>query len=491
MRTHPNDLLYTPKREAGLGMPDLLSTIQWRKLGILYRIVQRDMPSREAGEAMIEREFQNEAVHLLDRQATLSKAPRQGQWMTSLREFLHNSHVYLQYNNLTASHGGASSCSIMRHCVPGLEDEVEEELARQDICTLRDISTLVGQEENVRSLIPHILLDSLIAIPLRILNEPYTLTRGLMFLVEWEGHEKLIEFMGALKTDGAHNFMFRSMINRSQGHLNVIGSTYVASEQIDIVVSENFLGNLTKRAHTRTSAQTAHISKYLTLIGMDIDNAPVPCLQPLPSAHQAHALGGEFVIFTDGSFNEIKEVEHKIFGRTSGEEEESSGASGAVVYFRDQIRDGTLLAHEVTQLIRVPDMSSEHIPFLTPYMTEAIAIIGALSILRRSFDFHTHTYTIYSDCESLVKAILSSFEFFNPILNRDPYLAAIHHLSTGLSISFRWVRSHIERRNKIPSTWSFLEVGNYLADRLADGDEALLSKILTGKYSHRKAPAGT
>jgi hypothetical protein len=98
------------------------------------------MPSRDAGLAMIEREFHSEAVHLMDRQATLSQKPLTGRWMTSLREFLHRSHVFFQYNDVNGPERGMPSSSIMGYCVPGSEDEVEEELARQDKRSLRDIT---------------------------------------------------------------------------------------------------------------------------------------------------------------------------------------------------------------------------------------------------------------------------------------------------------------------------------------------------------------
>ena len=64
MSKHPNDLLYMSRRDAGLGLQEMVSIVQWRKLGILYRIVQRDMPSRDAGLAVIEREISSEAVPL-------------------------------------------------------------------------------------------------------------------------------------------------------------------------------------------------------------------------------------------------------------------------------------------------------------------------------------------------------------------------------------------------------------------------------------------
>jgi hypothetical protein len=189
-------------------------------------------------------------------------------------------------------------------------------------------------------------------------------------------------------------------------------------------------------------------------------------------------VGGEVVIFTDGSMNNIKETEEKIFGQASGEEDESIGASGAVVYFRSQLSTSLGHPYQPTKLIYTPGICSQEIAFLTPYLTEAIAIISALSNLRLEQNFHLHKYDIFSDCESLVKAIYSTQELHNSILNRDPYMAAIHNLSRGLHIRFRWVRSHVERRNKIPSTWSFLDVGNYLADRLADMDTKSLAVIL-------------
>jgi hypothetical protein len=189
----------------------------------------------------------------------------------------------------------------MGHCVPGSEDVVEEELARQDKSSLRDITSLVDGRSDVRTLRDMPLLDHLVGIAPFIPNEPYYLTRGLMFLSMWQGRERLIEFMGALSIDGAIKFLFRSMDNRIDTHLNKIGGTYDSSDYIDIATDASYLQCLTKRAHVRTSAATNKVSKYLTLIDIDQDSAPTVFMEATPPSWIATDQGGEIVVFTDGS----------------------------------------------------------------------------------------------------------------------------------------------------------------------------------------------
>ena len=126
--------------------------------------------------------------------------------------------------------------------------------------TLRDITSLVDGRDDIRTLRDSTLLDHLIGIPPVILNEPYYLTRGLMFLSMWQGRERLIEFMGAISIEGISRFLFKSMENRTGSHLNKIGNTYDSSEYIDISTDADYLQSLTKRALVWTSAATNKIS---------------------------------------------------------------------------------------------------------------------------------------------------------------------------------------------------------------------------------------
>ncbi len=139
MQTHPENLLYLSCRDAGLGLPNVAEQIQWRKLGILQRIVQRQMPSQKAGAALLEREFTREAVPLCDQQATLTTCPRPGSWLSSLLEFLHTDGIFLQFNNLQGAMADDAERSLLHYA----QDDVttlSEELARRDIYNLRDIS---------------------------------------------------------------------------------------------------------------------------------------------------------------------------------------------------------------------------------------------------------------------------------------------------------------------------------------------------------------
>ena len=326
----------------------------------------------------------------------------------------------------------------MRYCVPDHEDEVEEELARQDKRSLRDITTRHPQDESIRLLFEQPLLDYLVGIPQQVRNEPYELTKGLMFIAPWKGYEVLMEFMGVINLDGESKFLFRSMTNRVDSRLHKVGNTYEPAEYIDIAVHEDFLAQLTKRAHVRTSAQTSAVSKYLVLIRIDEDSAPTVIVEPLFPGTDCRGGGGdEIIIFTDGSLNDIKEVEHSIFGGASGADGETQGASAAVVFIRKVDSDLTQM-HRPTQLIRTPNVNSNEVLYLTPYLTEAIAIIGALSEVRRVQNFQSSSYQIFSDCESLVKAIHSTLEVFNPIsLTLTPiwrrYIILLEDFASNLS----------------------------------------------------------
>ena len=181
----------------------------------------------------------------------------------------------------------------------------------------------------------------------------------------------------------------------------------------------------------------------------------------------------DILIFTDGSFYQIKEAETAIFGISAADSGESRGSSAVIVYSKSK---DTNMFH-LREMLLVPDLTHTNVLFLTPYYSEAIGIICALKQIRTQQLYGIHKYTIYSDCKSLVSEIKSTAECYNHILNRDPYLAVIHKLSRGLDITFLWVRSHIERREKDHLKWDFPSTGNYLADRVADRDWASLKNI--------------
>ncbi len=55
-------------------------------------------------------------------------------------------------------------------------------------------------------------------------------------------------------------------------------------------------------------------------------------------------------------------------------------------------------------------------------------------------------------------------------MSKCPYVAAIFQLGFGLNIEYKWVKSHVEKRNLNSNTWTNQERGNYTADLAADAD---------------------
>jgi hypothetical protein len=259
IKTHPEDLLYASAKEAGLGLPNIVDQIQWRKLGILQRVVQRQMPSQKAGNALLEREFSREAVPTSDQQATLSQCPRSGSWLSSLREFLHKDGVYLQFNNLQGAEQDDAERSLLNYA-QGDGAALAEELARRDIFNLRDISAPCDLEQQVRTIRDTSVTHYLVGLPRFVSNTPYSLRQGMMFLHTSDRTQELIEFRGVFWRGIQPLFFFQLLERRTAGVAHNVGSQYVRSEDGTMVLDASEVTRLNMRVLVRSSAAAARIS---------------------------------------------------------------------------------------------------------------------------------------------------------------------------------------------------------------------------------------
>ena len=179
----------------------------------------------------------------------------------------------------------------------------------------------------------------------------------------------------------------------------------------------------------QTDRNSAKTLKVLSITTEEIQK-PVR-RKPLLPTRDPCVFGGvsdhdRLFIFTDGSLKSVAHHRAEIFGTMPGDSQQhKDGSAGIVVFQHGKLR-------EVVTVPVIPNAVS----CLSPYLTEAISIIGALIHLGASAD----NGTVILDCQSLFKAVDTfTKNQSGPVdshLTECPYVTTIHNLVFNRRIKF-------------------------------------------------------
>ena len=471
--SHPSANLYMCRKHFGMQVPNLTNIVQIRKLGILFRALTFSISSAETGTAIIEQVYNRASISIMLPRASipLPYQPKQTLWIDSLLQWLSEMGITLSYfSPLTPQY--IHSSSPLLELLDNVDDA--DELARWDIREVYDVTIPFIDAENSthirREPINHG-INMLLTLPDYILHTPHTLQIGEVFV--WgsnSSRQYLIEFRGAVRMDNKWCYTFRELrLNQAQYKRPAPGLNY-SFFGTTCVLSDKQIVMLTTRVLIRTSSRAS--SDSIKIINIIQDLPPCPLVEPNhhkydQTTHEAYH--SPYFIFTDGSVVTSNSMSYSLLGPTLEQPDTIQAASSVIMY------DSDLAIQDIRY---VDSYDSTQLPGLTPYLSEAIGIIAAILLVKSTHHLHPQrSYIIYTDCKGLSSKMIKGIAY-NRILNPDPFLSYIVQTSKALNISFCWIRSHPERRQPDRSKWTFLERGNNMADVIASGCLASLSKQL-------------
>ena len=88
---------------------------------------------------------------------------------------------------------------------------------------------------------------------------------------------------------------------------------------------------------------------------------------------------------------------------------------------------------------------------------------------------------MFSDCKSVVQSITEATSFTRRPMGHTAkgiFYESVAAMDGTRQRMVKWTRSHPERRHKDRSTWTYQDIGIYLADAVAEGNWSALDDIL-------------
>ena len=135
------------------------------------------------------------------------------------------------------------------------------------------------------------------------------------------------------------------------------------------------------------------------------------------------------------------------------------------------------LGYTPARILRItPNPESPHLPHMTANTMELYAQVAAA---RLSGLVHP-VVPMFSDCKSVVQSITEAISFTRRPMGHTAkgiFYESIAAMDNTRQRQVKWTRSHPERRHKDRTTWTYHDIGIFLADAVAEGDWSTLLTI--------------
>jgi len=459
----------------GQGIPNLEDLIHKQKFACMNRILAHNSVAKDAGEAMIERTFRQIDQSVDARYNILDKGNMQyaKNWFASAIEWvlcLDGSDVHV-HNNIPE---GPELLPIKNYIKNSRSDEHEaeleegllDEMLRADVRTIIDITAAKqGQTQRQYVINPELSLYLKVASLPPIINQAITVRLGGMYMRR--GYAlRVYEFMGALPDGQAvmkewelvesHTYEGNELVAKIMVRKGDLIRAMQCEGKSSIVYVDN---DSAQHLYVRCHVRLADNKRYLGIDAMTRETLKLPDTPIFFTRNTTSPIRAQpCEVYTDGAFKWLQTKRQRMFLMTT-EGKQVAASAGAVIYQQGCV-----------QQILMVTIQQQYIVMINPYIVEAI---GVLAVLYKSSKY-LRAATIWLDCKALVQSICAykqqQSKGASQHMSNCPYVAAIFRLGFGLGIEYRWVKSHVERRNTNSNSWTNQERGNYTADLAADGD---------------------
>ena len=426
----PNKLLYAEGRDGGLGLPKLSDYIQSVKLNIMQRSLLADPFTRNAMDAMLNRQCPNPHV-FPHRQVSHST----GTWSSSLATYLNEENLHIfSSGTLSRNHLDNPIRDYFPDLPPSILNTVGDITEWHDgIPSLIPLSTIrqAGIDTGSASWSPLSVNEKINDVVILPTTARQMIYPGQHWLLRFNNRQPTIititgwssqSVMGWLwsSTSGSLRLTKSFQLTRTN-HIDIPWDTFAPTHRVIL--------STPTRDHLSLTSNT--------LLFIHAQPSPRPLQGISPPFPEASLLHPNQAICTDGSWNKI------YHGPFESQAVITTGASVAIM--DNNFSHGLVIQNHLAD-------SSER-----AFSQEAIALVVGLSIHR----YNQLTNPVYSDCKSLVKLINSSAPLPQKATNQ------LVHLSRLLSrdnFCVQWVPAHLEQSADQP----IHEVGNAFADKIAD-----------------------
>ena len=214
----------------------------------------------------------------------------------------------------------------------------------------------------------------------------------------------------------------------------------------------------------------------------DIAPGPPPPMRP-PTDDLRHQLAltdpDDFddmpigAIFTDGSYTATGLTPLTLLTHPSKAYQQGTGGIGIVwLPPEEELR---MSPARILRIIPTPE--SSHLPHMTANTMELYAQVAAARLSTTV----PPEVPMFSDCKSVVQSITEATSFTRRPMGHTAkgiFYESVAAMDNARQRMVKWTRSHPERRHKDRSTWTYQDIGIFLADAVAEGDWSALDDIL-------------
>jgi hypothetical protein len=418
MHSHPNALLYMNLADGGLELPKFSLECNLGKLRLLTRMDQSSGYRRAIAQSLLGRGARSQGITIPIGHGALINKPLQLYWVTSLLQELQERKLFMHI------HGRLAMDDIYHwNIIPPKAGR----LATQ--CEAADIGISTTAEAN----------DNIVQIPLRTAQVWEIKTPNnfrIKEIISYSGDN--IDFMEWIAPMPVTIGQKLSLAMTG----NPISPYPVGAHGTHRETYDNFfpphcqtrLLILSPEKHDETflqiTSKVTHI-KVKSPLPIQPFTPPTHILELLHNAgHRAHE------IFTDGSYD-----------RTST----PPRGGGAVVF---KITNSMYTCIKILKDINVASV----------YDIE----LAALAVARIASTTSSKLCCIYSDSEASLNTMASidKGEF-----QKKPLQHMVNQSQLYSNREYKWIQSHVEKRKKDYNTWTEAEVGNYIADKMAEHEQ--------------------
>ena len=462
--SHPNRLLYMNRNDGGLQLRKLSDHCQFAKYALLHRSLLADEDTRDSINNLLLRSARRMGAGLSG--GRLSLRPHSSGpflWVDSLVDWLKGFGLSLS----RGGHGVLGADTAIANSID--EPQLQKKLLKLTMDGVVSWGDLVnGDCKKITWLDPKILGTSWLAnsLPPEPPEHPLSPRVGQFWrlaVASMVCSGEVVEIIGLLSQEVIVK------VWKLAGSVNLsAGADLVLVEQLTLESTSVMFCELRKCSRIYVTGPRLAGGRCLRTITHVVRQfTPKPFKTAASygwSRHAASLLGelafGDYDMFTDGSWSETGEFINRLFSFNTSER-----ATGGFCVMKSGVAPtGKILAVHIT------NDTSESMGSAGPM--ELMSIVAALSLTKLVPGLNK----LYSDSKSSLDLLSRPGRFTYWCRKANlPLLREGIDLSKGSQLEH--IRSHVERRKKDKATWTPQEWGNYIADKVADGDEVALTDL--------------